>query len=142
MNGSKLGIVLFALVCSASTANSQEATLGEFEYINSCAQCHGLDGTGSGVLAEYLKSDVPDLTRLSEANGGIFPVAKVYSLIDGTEASGVHGTRGMPAWGFRYSEQAEEEMESFTIGFEDRRRAFVRMRILALVEYLSTLQPK
>lgn len=140
MKGTIIGTALMLSIFSVSTSNAQEATLGEAEFINSCAQCHGLAGKGDGVLSEHLKSTVPDLTRLSESNGGIFPVARVYSLIDGTEASGIHGTREMPVWGLRYSEQAEEEMESFTIGFEDRRRAFVRGRILALVEYLSTLQ--
>jgi hypothetical protein len=61
-------------------------------------------------------------------------------VIDGTFVVGVHGDRSMPIWGNRYSIEAREEMESFSLGFADREEEYVRLRILALVEYISTLQ--
>jgi mono/diheme cytochrome c family protein len=124
----------------SAAVHAQAPLLGETEFRDSCAQCHGADGTGNGTLAAYLTQAVPDLTTLSTDNGGVFPVTRVYEMIDGTQTSGIHGSREMPIWGLRYSELAEAQMESFTIGFEAQRNAFVRLRILSLVEYLSTLQ--
>lgn len=123
-------------------ADPDVATLGESEYLESCALCHGADGKGGGALAPHLNTAVPDLTGLAAANGGVFPVSRIYSIIDGTQASGVHGSREMPAWGTKYSLQAEGEMKRFSLGFEDRRRAFIRRRILALIEHLASLQER
>jgi mono/diheme cytochrome c family protein len=140
MRSTGFGLVVAALTLAATAVHAQAPLLGEAEFRDNCAQCHGLDGTGNGTLAGYLTQAVPDLTTLATDNGGVFPVTRVYETIDGTQTVGIHGSREMPVWGLRYSERAEDEMESFTIGFEAQRNAFVRLRILALVEYLSTLQ--
>jgi mono/diheme cytochrome c family protein len=119
-------------------ASAQDYTLGQAEYMNSCAQCHGLSGMGDGVMAGMLNSRVPDLTQLQKDNAGVFPVSALYNLIDGTDASGIHGTRDMPAWGMRYSLDAPE-MLGWDYSEADQ-QAFVRARILALIEYIATIQ--
>jgi mono/diheme cytochrome c family protein len=129
------GLVLaFPLAASAA----QDVSVGEREYMNSCAQCHGADGAGEGVMAGFLTTTVPDLSQLQASNDGVFPVSAVYAIIDGSSTSGVHGTSEMPAWGDRYMAQTPRMLGEF-YGPEDQ-EAFVRGRILALIEYISTLQ--
>ena len=80
-----------------------------------------------------------DLTRLSEANNGVFPVSRVHEVIDGRMESLIHGTRDMPVWGDRYmQEMISRESRDFVS--KEWNEAIVRRRILALVEYISTLQ--
>jgi hypothetical protein len=113
-------------------------SVGEAEYMNSCASCHGVDGTGGGPMVGFLTGSMPDLTKLSEANGGVFPVTKVFSTIDGTMTSGPHGTREMPVWGQRYARQGAE---GANLDFRaEEAEVFVRFRILALTEYLASIQ--
>jgi mono/diheme cytochrome c family protein len=133
----KLGAVA-ALAVVPALAAAQDYTVGAAEYANSCAQCHGAAGEGDGVIAGFLESPATDLSKLQEENGGVFPVARIYALIDGSATSGVHGTSEMPAWGMRYSAQAPRQLGDFFT--EADRETFVRGRILALVEYISTLQ--
>ena len=78
---------------------------GKLEYQTSCAACHGLLGDGKGPFAPALKSRVPSLTTLAKQNGGVFPVARVYGMIDGREQVAGHGPSDMPIWGDRYSSQ-------------------------------------
>ena len=119
-------------------ASAQDYNFGQAEYMNSCAQCHGPGGKGDGVIAGMLNSTVPDLTQLQKDNGGVFPVSALYALIDGTEASGIHGNRDMPAWGMRYSSDAPD-MLGWDYSKSDE-QTFVRARILGLIEYLATIQ--
>jgi mono/diheme cytochrome c family protein len=120
------------------TAAAQGFEIGQREYMNSCAQCHGVGGQGDGVIAGYLSDSIPDLTTLQQENNGVFPVAALYGIIDGSDTSGVHGSSDMPAWGMRYSTQAPRMLGEF-YGPADQ-ETYVRGRILALIEYISTLQ--
>ena len=106
--------------------------------MNSCAQCHGADGGGQGPLAGQLTGTLPDLSALQTKNGGVFPFVALYGLIEGPEGAGAHGSREMPAWGTRYNAEAPQMLGEY-YGPGDQ-AAFVRGRILALVEYISTLQ--
>ena len=122
------------------SAEAQAISLGEFEYRNSCAQCHGLSGKGDGPVASSLKKVPPDLTVLQKSNGGIFPVTKAYSIIEGTVDVSVHGSRDMPVWGNRFRTRIKyDENEGFSPADTDE---YVTTRILALIEYLSTIQVK
>jgi len=120
------------------TVQAQGAEIGMFEFMNSCAQCHGVAGQGDGVIAGFLNTRVPDLTTLQKDNGGVFPFAQVFGLVQGSDAAGAHGTSEMPAWGLRYSAQAPQ-MLGWDFSRADQ-AVFVQARILALVEYISTLQ--
>lgn len=105
--------------------------LGSDLYKFYCASCHGAGGRGDGPVAQTLKSDPPDLSRLALRNGGVFPRARVVAIIEGRSDPplSVHGTREMPVWGpiFR--------------GL-DANDAANRTRIGNLVDYLQSLQVK
>jgi hypothetical protein len=119
-------------------AQPQE-NLGQQEFLRSCASCHGVSGKGDGPVAKSLKTPPADLTKLSEGNNGLFPISRVYEVIDGRIETLVHGTRDMPVWGERYMEgMTSRDFQGFTS--RELAEAFVRRRILALVEYISTLQ--
>jgi mono/diheme cytochrome c family protein len=139
--------MLYAISLAATTmlavidvpyARSEE-NAGRGEFLRSCASCHGTSGTGDGPVAKSLSTPPADLTRLAEANNGVFPIARVYEVIDGRIERLVHGTRDMPVWGDRYSqEMTSRESGGFTS--KEMAEAVVRTRILALVEYISTLK--
>lgn len=121
----------------AGTAYAQgRSELGKVEYDSNCAMCHGPGGKGDGSYAQYLKMPVPDLTTISKRNGGVFPADRLIEVIDGRQALKGHGPRGMPIWGASYTEQANEYYRG--LGFSGEQ--YVRARILALVDYLYTLQ--
>lgn len=75
------------------------AASGQDMYKNYCAVCHGMDGTGNGPAASALKVPPPDLSLLSQKNGGKYPALKVSSVIRGEENLPAHGSKEMPIWG-------------------------------------------
>ena len=133
--------VVAAGFASASVAWSQELSLGQREYESNCAVCHGKSGKGDGPVAQVIIGTVPDLTALTTNNKGVFPVERMYEVIDGRAEIVAHGLRDMPVWGYEYSSEAARQMAATPDGVGDT-QAFVRGRILALIEYISTLQAK
>ncbi len=87
-------------VAVANTALAQEADrqAGEDLFMTYCWQCHGLDATGNGPMAEMLAIGTPDLTRLAAGNGGAFPTEVVAMQIDGRAPLLAHGGE-MPIFG-------------------------------------------
>ena len=85
-----------------SAASSQDLGNGKAEYMNSCAVCHGPEGKGDGPLDDVLQRRPADLTRLSRMNGGTFPYAHVFAVIDGRYGVPSHGDREMPVWGRQF----------------------------------------
>jgi mono/diheme cytochrome c family protein len=69
---------------------------GRAIYDANCAQCHGSSGEGNGPWAEGMQPAPSDLTKLSE--GGTFPRARVLSVIDGYDRTGLPG-QDMPEFG-------------------------------------------
>ncbi len=135
-----LSTAVFALALGASgAANAQGKSLGEFEYRNSCLQCHGADGKGDGPVAPYLRDKPTDLTLLKKNNDGVFQVDEIYKVIVGSSATqaGVHG-RDMPLWGERYRQRLKDEPDYYYSPVDTA--LYAGTRILALIEYLSTLQ--
>jgi len=136
--------VVLILTAAAITANfdvhaQPEENPGRNEFLRSCASCHGVSGKGDGPVAKSLRPRPSDLTKLSEANNGVFPVSRVHEVIDGRIERLVHGTRDMPVWGERYMEELISP-ESPNFVSKEWAEAMVRRRISALVEYISTLQ--
>jgi len=127
-----------ALVPSMSAFGADKMDIGKREYSQSCATCHGLDGKGKGSFAQALQLTVPDLTTLAKRNGGVFPVARVYDVIDGREEVKAHGTREMPIWGKHYAVGAAPAYDDYAYNPE----VAARGRILALIDYLYRLQAK
>jgi hypothetical protein len=75
---------------------------GEEMFMRYCAACHGSDARGTGPVAQTLNKVVPNLTGLSEQNGGEFPAAAIRDAIDGRSMAISHGTRQMPVWGYEF----------------------------------------
>jgi mono/diheme cytochrome c family protein len=101
---------------------------GAKSYRVHCASCHGIDATGDGALAEYLKVPPGDLTQISLQNAGAFPFDQVYQAIDGREVPG-HGTRAMPVWGPAFMGQTGETDKKV-----------IREAVVELVYYLKSIQ--
>lgn len=69
-----------------------------FQY--RCASCHGSDGRGHGPASITLKHAAPNLTLISQRNGGKFPYQQVKEIIEGTQQSPLaRGYRQMPIYG-------------------------------------------
>lgn len=138
MKGFITSAITAGLVILLSSGAAGAQSIGEQEYMNSCAQCHGADGRGDGPMAGYILGEMPDLTQLQSRNAGVFPLTHVYSTIEGSADIGAHGNREMPVWGNRFREIGDSVANPDAIG--DQSGVFARFRILALTEYLSTIQ--
>lgn len=131
--------VLASLALATRAALAADPTdIGKKEYEASCAACHGQDGKGKGSFAELLNVSMPDLTTLAKRNGGVFPAVRVYDVIDGRAAVKAHGTREMPIWGAHFTFRSAPQYDDYPHESE----AFVRARILTLIDYLYRLQVK
>lgn len=133
-------VILGAAAIGASTVSTAAGKfdIGKTEYDASCASCHGPNGKGGGSFAELLQTKMPDLTTLSKNNGGVFPIARVYNVIDGTEVIKAHGTREMPIWGKHLTFRAAPDYDDYRYEAD----MFVRARILTVIDYLYRFQPK
>ena len=116
---------------------ADKVDLGKREYESNCIACHGKDLKG-GAYVDFLKVTPPDLTLLSKKNGGVFPLERVYAVIDGHQEVKAHGPRDMPIWGRDYQIKAGEHYVDMNYDPE----AFVRGRIFALIDYLNRMQAK
>jgi len=127
-------LIVFSSVVSAQT---QKVDMGKREYDAKCANCHGAAGKGQGPFAEFLKQSPPDLTMLAKSNGGILPMDRLYQSIRGNNVA-AHGTRDMPIWGREYNIEAANYYGDTAYDSE----AYVRARVLALLEYINRLQAR
>ena len=89
-----LAVLMFFLLAPRGAA-AQE---GRAAFMDHCATCHGVDGTGDGPMVPVLSVAPPDLTVLSAANGGVFPTGRVLRLVDGRDEVLSHGGP-MPVFG-------------------------------------------
>lgn len=121
----------------AAAAGEEKLDPGKREFEATCAACHGNRGEGNGSYAQYLNSPVPNLTVLSKDNGGVFPYAYAYAIIDGRQLIKGHG-QDMPIWGLRYTVEAAPIYDDYRYNAE----VFVRSRVLSLIDYLNRLQVK
>jgi mono/diheme cytochrome c family protein len=137
--GASLTIGANAIGFAADT--KPKVDIGQSEYRNSCALCHGLDGKGGGSVLDLLKKSPPDLTTLRQKNKGVFPFEHVYAVIDGRDMVKGHGDRDMPAWGYRYSMDKEKAAEYY-VDVPYNMEMYVQSRILALIDYLNRIQVK
>lgn len=89
-------IGLMAGLAACAEVSMPEAPEGQALFAENCAQCHGISGKGDGPWAASLSPRPTDLTRL--AKGGVFPKARVLSVIDGYDRTGLPGKQ-MPEFG-------------------------------------------
>jgi hypothetical protein len=125
----------------AQEEQAEEVIFGSKEFQKHCAACHGPEGKGDGPVAQSLKNPPPDLTLLSKQHDGRFPLDYVFKVIDGREMLSGHGTREMPIWGMRYSEELAEgdfvkelargrTLSLFIVGVHEDIEALIRARVL------------
>jgi hypothetical protein len=132
-------LIPLVLGCSVGLPMAVEAqSIGQQEFMDSCAQCHGGSGMGEGPLAGYLNISIPDLTVIQRDNGGVFPVTALYRIIEGSDATGVHGSRDMPAWGSRF--QARGALLANPDFLDEEAETYAQFRMLALIEFLASIQ--
>ena len=123
---------------TAAFAQKEKVDVGKQEFKTHCAACHGLDAKSNGPDAYNLEVAPADLTLLARNNAGVFPVDHVIDVIDGRAQIKSHGLREMPIWGKRYAARAAEHFADSPYDQE----AFVRGRVLILVDYLRRIQQK
>ncbi len=102
---------------------------GPYLFRAYCATCHGLAGKGDGPIAPVLETPVSDLTRISQKNGGVFPAARVRSIIAGDQLIQAHGTREMPIWGPIFHQV-------------ERDRDYGNVRLENVTRYVESIQEK
>ena len=136
----KVAITAAVIIGLGSPTWAQVFDAGQAEYRSSCATCHGIDGKGKGPISAELRMPPPDLTVLAKKNNSVFPFSSVYELIDGRKVIIAHGTRDMPVWGWRFGPTQEEQ--SLRHFFPIDAEYVVRMRILAVIDYLNRIQEK
>ncbi len=89
-------ISLAVLITACTQVSMPEAPEGQALFAQNCVQCHGTSAKGDGPWASLYSPRPADLTRLSE--GGAFPKARVLSVIDGYDRTGLPG-KDMPEFG-------------------------------------------
>lgn len=132
-----LSTAALILLATSTFAQTAKTDLGKREYDAKCANCHGASGKGQGPFVEFLKKSPPDLTTLAKNNGGILPMDRLYQSIRGNTLA-AHGSRDMPIWGREYNVEAA----NYYIDTPYDSEAYVRARVLALLEYINRLQTK
>ena len=115
--------------------NSKNAALlGQQEFTNTCAICHGNSGKGDGPFSSRLAKKPKDLTQIRSNNNGMFPFKRLYEIIDGREGAGTHGSRTMPIWGDRYSAESWFKVST------EHAETLARGKILELLLYIESIQ--
>lgn len=134
-------VLVFLCIIFISHAYASELTEiddlvieGQKEFQQSCAVCHGADGKGDGPYSIALVFKPADLTKLLIKNEGHFPFLETYLIIDGRDMLKQHGTRLMPIWGDRYSQEAWSAVSP------EYSNTLIRGRIFELLLYLYSIQ--
>jgi len=84
---------------------------GERTFQRLCAGCHGDDGDGDVSTVEDLAAMPPDLRLIAARHDGRFDRAEIAEWIEGRSIPMAHGSRVMPVWGERLSEEFERYSE-------------------------------
>ena len=85
-----------AMLVACAEVSMPEAPEGARLFAENCAQCHGATGQGDGPWAASFSPSPSDLTQLATDEG--FPRARVLSVIDGYDRTGLPG-KDMPEFG-------------------------------------------
>jgi mono/diheme cytochrome c family protein len=101
---------------------------GKELYVSYCQICHG-QGGAPGPMADELKVQPPDMTKIAARNGGEFPNDKIFEIIKGGKEIAGHNADNMPIWGDTF--MSSEGLAS---------KAEVDKEIGHIVAYLETVQ--
>lgn len=108
-----------------------EAPEGARLFAENCVQCHGYTGRGDGPWAEGMTPPPSDLTALSV--DGVFPRARVLSVIDGYDRTGLPG-KDMPEFGLLL------EGDTVPLDVGDGMLTPTPRPLAALLAYLESIQ--
>ena len=139
MRGWQVGLIALGgvLVCLAVTPAGAEDKAppkeGEALYKKYCASCHGDSGKGDGVLSGFMNPHPSNLTQIAKRHGGKFSDIQVMNFISGKNMPKVHGRGDMPVWGEVFEQPSSDVVTS---------RAGVQSKLLAITEYLRSIQEK
>jgi mono/diheme cytochrome c family protein len=128
------GVLFVATGVSASSDDLVPNSKAKADYVNYCASCHGVGGTGNGPMASELKTKPTDLTLLAKNNGGNFPFLKLRKVIDGSYTTGslrAHSSNEMPIWGDAFRREEQLGGNSYTT---------TQARIMNILDYISMIQ--
>jgi mono/diheme cytochrome c family protein len=133
------GVVTFLLTAGANAQEEDPSATAppksaEAAFALYCAPCHGEDGRGNGPLSFGLSKPAPDLTKLTQRNGGTFPRERLARLIDGRDELKAHEEREMPAWGEWFKLEGKEGLGGPVNEQE------IRARIEDLLNLLESMQ--
>jgi mono/diheme cytochrome c family protein len=109
--------------------DAADALMGASTFKTYCASCHGKGARGDGPVADQLRFNPPDLTRIARRNRGKFDFDKVFRMIDGRNPVKGHGGTDMPIWGDAFLESRE--------GYDAQK---VKEKISQVVHYLASIQ--
>lgn len=126
-----LGLAFGTPAGAESEADPLLARVGAESFRTYCVACHGPTGVGDGPAASALRTPPADLTRIAARRAGRFPDGEIARFIDGRFDVPAHGSREMPIWGEKLGEPIAEGADHDEV---------VRGKLLALVEYLKTIQ--
>lgn len=130
----RLRLILATIILAGpASAQNVEMQNGENLFLYFCAECHGRDAESIGPMAEMLAIEAPQLTTLSERNGGEFPTETVAMQIDGRMNIGSHGD--MPVFG-----PYLETVQSVAIKLPSGQTMMVTQNLADLITYLKTVQ--
>jgi mono/diheme cytochrome c family protein len=132
-----MALLFSGVAFSQSAAPSRTSDFGKREFEANCASCHGVNGKGNGPLVGFLSRSPTDLTLLAKKNQGVFPMSRLYDVIDG-EGLPAHGSRDMPVWGREYRIKDAEYYVDTPYPYE----SMVRARLLSLLEYINRMQER
>jgi mono/diheme cytochrome c family protein len=130
----KLATALAATAALAACVPAEPEVSGRALYQDYCLACHGPSGTGDGPSAAGLAKKPADLTRIAARNGGVFPLARVMSTIDGYTRRNDRGAV-MPEMG-----EVMQAGPTVLIDTGDGVATPTPARLVALAEYLRGLQ--
>lgn len=123
-----------ALTVAACTPEEMpQASDGRALFMENCAICHGASAKGGGPMARGMDPMPPDLTLISQRNGGEFPKVEVLSTIDGYTKSTIKAP-DMPEFG------ALLEGELVPLDTGDGVLTPTPRKLVALLEYLESIQ--
>jgi mono/diheme cytochrome c family protein len=122
-----------AVLVLAARGAEAAAEPGKAVYLRYCSACHGEGGKGDGVVSGFMRPKPTDLTALAKNNKGELPYGSLVQVIDGRQTVRAHGDPDMPVWGEIFKAEAKSPMA---------REAFVRGKILLIIEYLESVQQK
>ncbi len=137
ISGLRFVLTTGLLLTSVSGANvamaeSDKVVVGEDDFKQYCAACHGVRGSGDGPVAVSLKNSPTDLTTLATVNGGRFPKKHVRDVVQGNrdydKKFRTHGPSDMPVWGNVFLDDSEG------------RSSVVSARINNIIGYIESIQ--